>query len=286
VTLQAQDEAPRADVADAVTFAFADLAASVCGLARAGFTEDGASGLAVLFSGAEPVAAAADSARAGDGRAWEAIEAGGVRTTIVEPLRAWTVRYDGGGGRGFELEVSAVSSAAELGEGVGGMTGYEHLCRVEGTARTGAGPVRVRGLGQRGRLWGAPDWGRLELTRSVGVWLAEDAGVTLQAARPADARGQDAEERRAFVFDGGPPADAVSVAEPRLSTVSDLEGHQRRAGLELWMDDEDYPRRAAGELIGGTSLDLGRLRLDCAFLRWRMEGREGPGRYDILRRVG
>jgi hypothetical protein len=196
------------------------------------------------------------------------------------------VRFDGDGDRGFELEVTAVSAAAELGDGVGGMTGYDQLCTVEGTARTGAGTIPVRGLGQRGRLWGSPDWEQLELTRSIGVWLGEDAGVTLQAARPAGARGQDAEERRAFVFDGGPPADAVPVAEPRLSTVSDLEGHQRRAGLELWIDEEDYPRRAAGELVGGTSLDLGRLRLDCAFLRWRMDGREGAGRYDILRRVG
>jgi hypothetical protein len=67
--------------------------------------------------------------------------------------------------------------------------------------------------------------------------------------------------------------------------VSDREGRQRRAGLELLVAEEEYPRRAAGELIGGTSLDLGRLRLDCAFLRWRMEGRSGAGRYDILRRV-
>jgi hypothetical protein len=61
---------------------------------------------------------------------------------------------------------------------------------------------------------------------------------------------------------------------------------QRRAGLELWVDEESHARRAAGEVVCGTSLDLGRLRLDCAFLRWHMEGREGVGRYDILRRVG
>jgi hypothetical protein len=54
--------------------------------------------------------------------------------------------------------------------------------------------------------------------------------------------------------------------------------------MELWVDDE-YPRRAAGEIACGTSLDLGRLRLDCAFFRWRMEGREGFGRYDVLRRT-
>jgi hypothetical protein len=123
----------------------------------------------------------------------------------------------------------------------------------------------------------------MDLTRAVGVWLDGGAGVTLHAARPAGAKGQDEEAARAFVFDGGA---ALAVSEPRLSTLSDLEGHQRRAGLELWVGDEDFPRRAAGELVGGTSLDLGRLRLDCAFLRWRMDGRSGAGRYDIVRRVG
>ena len=42
---------------------------------------------------------------------------------------------------------------------------------------------------------------------------------------------------------------------------------------------------SSGEIVCGTTLDLGRLRLDCAFLRWHMDGREGIGRYDILRRV-
>jgi hypothetical protein len=37
--------------------------------------------------------------------------------------------------------------------------------------------------------------------------------------------------------------------------------------------------------VAGTSLDLGRLRLDCAFFRWRSGGREGVGRYDVLRRI-
>ncbi len=285
MTLQAQDEQPRADAADALTFAFADQRAGVSGLARAGFGDDGSSGLAILFSGSEPVAARAASAQA-DERAWEAIEAAGVRTTVIEPLQAWTVSFDDDEGHGFELEVTAVSDPADLGPGLGGMTGYEHLCRVEGTARTGSGTVKVRCFGQRGRLWGTPDWESLTLTRSVGVWLEDGSGVALHAARPAGAHGQDEELTRAYVFDGEAPAAALPVQEPRLTTVSDLDGHQRRAGLELWVAEEDYPRRAAGELLGGTSLDLGRLRLDCAFLRWRMEGRTGAGRYDILRRVG
>ena len=205
-----------------------------------------------------------------------------MRTTVVEPGRAWTVAFDDGEGHGFALEVTAISPPADLGDGVGGMTGYDHLCRVEGDVRTGSGTVRVSCLGQRGRLWGSPDWTDLDLTRSVGVWL-DGAGIALHAARPAGAKGQDEEVCRATVFDG---ERALPVDDPRVSTVSDVEGHQRRAGLELWVHDEDYPRRAAGELVGGTSLDLGRLRLDCAFLRWRMEGQEGAGRYDILRRVG
>ena len=36
-------------------------------------------------------------------------------------------------------------------------------------------------------------------------------------------------------------------------------------------DEDAYARRAAGEVACGTTLDLGRLRLDCAFFRWRME---------------
>ena len=59
----------------------------------------------------------------------------------------------------------------------------------------------------------------------------------------------------------------------------------RSAGLELYETEESPARRAAGEAVCGTTLDLGRLRLDCAFFRWRMEGREGVGRYDVLRRV-
>jgi hypothetical protein len=283
VTLPVVDETPRADVADAVTFAFADVAAGLSGLARAGFTEDGSRGLGVLFSGADPIAARADTSAGDDGRAWEAIDAAGVRTTVVEPGRAWTVAFDDGESQSFALEVTAISAAADLGDGVGGMTGYDHLCRVEGDVRTGAGTARVACLGQRGRLWGSPDWTGLELTRSVGVWLDGGIGIALHAARPAGAGGQDEEICRASVFED---ERALAVEDPRLSTVSDVEGHQRRAGLELWLHGEDHPRRAAGELVGGTSLDLGRLRLDCAFLRWRMDGQEGAGRYDILRRVG
>jgi hypothetical protein len=52
------------------------------------------------------------------------------------------------------------------------------------------------------------------------------------------------------------------------------------------MDEESaYVRRAAGQVLCGTTLDLGQLRLESAFFGWRMEGRDGVGRYDVLRRI-
>jgi hypothetical protein len=78
----------------------------------------------------------------------------------------------------------------------------------------------------------------------------------------------------------------IRVADPRLSTTYDADGHQRRAGLELWVDETDgYPHRGSGEVLCGSTLELGQLRLDCAFFRWRLGGRTGVGRYDILRRA-
>jgi hypothetical protein len=164
----------------------------------------------------------------------------------------------------------------------GGMEGYEQLCRFTGAATVAGNRVAIDCLGQRGHSWGAPDWEQMALARTLGAWIGDDLGVSLLAIRPAGSDRHDQESIAAYVYDGGEP---IQVQEPRLSTGYDAAQRQRRAGLELWIDEESPARRAAGEVVCGTSLDLGRLRLDCAFLRWHMEGREGIGRYDILRRV-
>jgi hypothetical protein len=121
----------------------------------------------------------------------------------------------------------------------------------------------------------------MALARTVSGWVDEDLGFTLSAIRPSKASDHGREVIAATILEAGAP---VAVADPRLSTTYDAEGRQRHAGLELWLD-EDRARRAAGDVLCGTTLDLGRLRLDCAFFRWRMDGREGVGRYDVLRRV-
>jgi hypothetical protein len=298
VTITAADEAPRTSddpaFRDAVTFSFGDPAAELFGLARVGLggRGGGASGFAVVYAGSA-LAGASTEAQAGAGTdvsgpdGWDEVSAAGVRSSVETPLAAWTVTYDGPDA-GFDLRFEAVSVPAQLdAEGpvarTGGMEGYEQLCSVSGSVRAGGRSQSVRCLGQRGHLWGTPDWSRIELARTLTAWMGADRAVTLTAVRPAKAKHHDEEAIAGFLFDGGEP---LAICDPRLSTTYDGSLRQRRAGLELWMSEEGgVARRAAGEALCGTTVDLGDLRLDSAFFNWRMEGREGIGRYDVLRRV-
>jgi hypothetical protein len=296
VTLGPEHEAPRTDggddFSDALTVAFGDPSLELYGIARLGLAEGGASGLALLFWRGEPVAVSAEGGVEIDAPdSWDEVTAAGLDTAVVEPLRCWRLQF-ANDDASFDLELEATGPVAELHPDhpvarAGGMSGYEHPLRVTGQATVGTTRLTVDGLGQRGRSWGSPDWDRIELARTVSAWLGDDLAVSLTAIRPAGKDDHAAEAVVASILDrdedGG--SRALAVTDPRLSTTYDDEGRQRRAGLELWVDDNGYPRRVAGEITCGTSLDLGRLRLDCAFFRWRMEGREGFGRYDVLRRA-
>lgn len=284
-------EAPRPSTgdafSDAITFSFGDEAVGLFGMARAGIADGNGSGLAVLFAGHATVAARAQGAIALSALAWEAIDAGGVTTTIVEPLQRWTVGFDAGSDGGFALEFTAVASPVFLEGGVEGsaMTGYEQLCRVRGTVRVADREIAVDCLGQRGHQWGSPDWDKLSMARTLGAWMGPDSAVLISAFRGAKAKDHGNDAIEAVVLEGTPLL-PVAIEESLLSTGYDEDGRQRRAGWELWpVDEEGYVRRGAGELLCGTSLDLGRLRLDCAFFRFRMDGRSGVGRYDVLRRA-
>jgi hypothetical protein len=277
---------------DAVTFAFGDVGAGLYGLTRLALSGAGdspsASALAILFAGGEPVTALARDGVAVDDPSLDRLAAAGLAATVEEPLRRWTVALGAGESDGFELTFEAAGPPAELGEHepaarAGGMAASEQLCRVHGLVRVGGRALELHCLGQRGHSWGDPDWERMEATRTVSAWLDDGTGVTLSAIRPAGAAGHEQEATWAALLGA---AGALPVGDPRLSTTYDGEGRQTRAGLELWVGDDDaYPRRAAGEVICGSTLELGALRLDCAFLRWRIDGRSGVGRYDIIRRA-
>jgi hypothetical protein len=270
---------------DAVTFAFGDPERDLYGSARLGLVPGEpalASGLGVLFHGGELAGIDAAGGIELEAPDWTRVEAGDVSATIVEPLHTWEVEYDGHDAS-FALHFEAISEPAELAPGDGLVRGYEQICHVHGTARRGDRRWQVDCLGQRGHQWGAPDWERIELARTVAAWLEDGTGIALASLRPAGAAGHEAEAVSASLIEGGYPQ---AIADPRLSTTLDGTGRQRRAGMELWVsDDADFPHRIAGEALCGTTLELGRLRLDCAFFRWRMDGHDGVGRYDILHRA-
>ena len=262
---------------DSVTVAFGDRAAGFFGLARAGVSGGRGSALGVLFAGREPVSLVAEGdAEVGADPSWDELALPALVVRTLEPHARWQVTLQAD--PGFELEFEAVSPPAEIGP-LGGMEGHEKLCRVRGTA---AGrPIDC--LGQRGRSWGTADWRRIALTRSLAAWLEEGPSVMVSAVRPAKAKSHADEERWGALVDG---EGAVALADPRVSTTDDAEGHQRRAGLELWVGEEDaYARRGSGRVLCGSSVELGQLRLDCAFFAWTLDGREGVGRYDVLRRA-
>lgn len=286
-------EAPRAArsdaFTDAVTLAFADPRTGVYGTARLGLAGGAqASGLVLLFGGSDLATVAAEGGvTVEDAGSWDAVQAAGLDLETVEPLRAWRASF-AGEDAAFDLELEACGSPCALDERdpvakAGGMLGFEQPVRVRGDVTLAGRKVRVDGLGQRGRSWGEPDWADLTRTRTASAWFG-DRAVALAAIARAGEDGHGREALSATLF--GPGEGCTRVADPRLSTTFDAEGRQRRANLELWVtgDDDEYPLRAEGEVVCGTTLDLGRLRLDCSFLRWRLDGHEGVGRYDVLRR--
>lgn len=292
MSVEPEREAPHAGVASqAVTVAFGDEAADAYGVLRLGLAEGAASGLAILFHDGDPLVSAEGGVEAADAGSWDRIAAAGLDMEIVEPLRAWRVHF-AGDEASLDLDLEALGAIVELPAEhpvavAGGMTGYDQPVRVTGTASFGGRRVAIDCLGQRGHSWGAPDWETIGVARAVSAWLDDDLAISLTAIRPIGAAHHDGEQVMAAIVrrsaEDVEPA-VFEVVDARVSTTYDGGGRQRQAGLELWIDDE-WPRRAAGEAICGTSLDLGRLRLDCAFFSWRMNGRQGVGRYDVLRKA-
>src|SRR5205085_4556045 len=133
-------------------------------------------------------------------RAWAAVDAAGLATTVERPLEAWTLSFASDGAT-FDLRAEAISAPAELAEG--GMEGYEQLCRFTGDATVAGRRLTIDCLGQRGHSWGVPDWETMALARTLGVWIGEDLGVSVLAIRPAGAEHHDREAVAAYLYEDG-----------------------------------------------------------------------------------
>ena len=119
--------------------------------------------------------------------------------------------------------------------------------------------------------------------RSISALVDEGTGLLALARRPRDASGHGAEEIRAGLFLDG---ELHQVEDARISTVYDAGGRQRSAGLELWLPGEEYARRGSGQVIAGSSFELEAIQVHAAVFRWRLDGREGIGAYELMVRVG
>jgi hypothetical protein len=101
-------------------------------------------------------------------------------------------------------------------------------------------------------LWGAPDWDRIELARTVSAWLGDDLAVSLTAIRPAGKRDHAVEAVAASIIERGEDGEPRRARRGRSAPVDDLRRRraQRRAGLELW----DRRRRLAAPRGGRDRL--------------------------------
>jgi hypothetical protein len=201
-------------------------------------------GLTLIFEGATPSMAAGPTVER---------TADGYRATVDDTL---------------ELEFTLASEAAQL------AGSRIHVCRVSGRAK--GRPIDC--MGTAAETLSPPEWEELDALRAVSALFDSDHAVLAVARRPRGAPGHGRELITAALLTGG---ELRSVEDARLSTVYDGDGRQRSAGMELWMPGEDFPRRLAGEVAGGTTLELPGLQVNASVFDWRMEGREGMGSYEV-----
>ncbi|MBA2440272.1 MAG: hypothetical protein H0V50_06310 [Thermoleophilaceae bacterium] len=176
----------------------------------------------------------------------------------------WRAELDGA----FSLELRPLAGGATL----GGVTA--HVCQVTGEV----GGAKVSCLGTVGETHTPPAWDELDALRSLSAVFDHEHAFLALARRPRGAPGHGQEEVAAWLLHGG---NATSVEDARISTVYDGDGHQRSAGLELWLADEDFPRRVSGAVVAGSSLQLEGVDVHSAIFRWRMESREAAGAYEL-----
>lgn len=206
------------------------------------------SGASVLFEGRTPVALPEGPSLEPSGDGWHAELPGS-----------------------FSLELEPVSDTAEL----GGVRARVVRARGEAAGR------QVDGLGTVSETTVAPRWDELDAVRTISALADERHALLAVARRPRGAVGHGHELVRAQLIEDDA---SLAVEDTRISTVYDGGGRQRSAGLELWLPGEEYPRRGSGQVIAGSSLDLEGLQVHVAVFRWRLDGREAVGSYELMLR--
>ena len=114
--------------------------------------------------------------------------------------------------------------------------------------------------------------------RSICAVFENGDAFFLNAYKPAVYHGHGDERNDAVIIEDG---QALSVADARLSTVFSKDDLHTQASLELWLHEDDFPRRITGEAIPGTHVELTDRDVALGFYNWTMGPHAGIGYYEI-----
>lgn len=116
------------------------------------------------------------------------------------------------------------------------------------------------------------------ILRSIAIVFENGDGFFLNAYKPAVYHGHGDERNDAVLIEGG---NVLRVRDARLSTVFSKDDLHTQASLELWLEDDEFPRRISGEAIAGTHIELTDRDVALAFFNWTMGQQAGIGYYEI-----
>jgi hypothetical protein len=114
--------------------------------------------------------------------------------------------------------------------------------------------------------------------RSIVAVFDNGDGFFMNAYRPAVYHGHGDERNDGVLVEGG---SSLRVADARLSTVFSKDDLHTQASLELWLEEDEFPRRISGEAIAGTHIELTDRDVALAFFNWTMGPHSGIGYYEI-----
>lgn len=114
--------------------------------------------------------------------------------------------------------------------------------------------------------------------RSICAVFENGDAFFLNAYKPAVYHGHGDERNDAVIIEDG---QAHPVADARLSTVFSKDDLHTQASLELWLHEDDFPRRITGEAIPGTHVELTDRDVALGFYNWTMGPHSGIGYYEI-----
>jgi hypothetical protein len=114
--------------------------------------------------------------------------------------------------------------------------------------------------------------------RSICAMFENGDCFFMNAYRPAVYHGHGDERNDAMLLEDG---SSRVVADTRLSTVFSKDDLHTQCSLELWLEDDEFPRRISGEAIEGTHIELTDRDVALAFYRFTMGGASGIGYYEI-----